>query len=252
MPAVIDIHPHIIATDPSAIRARRSAATSRIGRATRPVIAEQMIAAMDDAGIAKAAIVQASTCYGHDNSYVADAVAAHPEPLHRRVLGRRAGAGCHRAHALLDGPRPDRHAAVHHRQHHAGAGVLARRSENLSGLADGRRSWPLRSACRCRPHGIPQLVKMLERFPQVRILLDHWRGRCSETARPMRRRGSLFGLARYPSVYLKLTQRNFEQAQERQGDAGDVLPETGRRIRRAAARLGLQLSGVRRLAAGSS
>src|SRR2546427_12621806 len=38
-----------------------------------------MIAAMDEAGIAKAALVQASTCYGHDNSYVADAVTAHPE-----------------------------------------------------------------------------------------------------------------------------------------------------------------------------
>lgn len=37
-----------------------------------------MIAAMDQAGIAKAALVQPSTCYGHDNSYVADAVAADP------------------------------------------------------------------------------------------------------------------------------------------------------------------------------
>ena len=34
---------------------------------------------MDAAGVQKAAIVQASTCYGHDNSYVADAVAAHPK-----------------------------------------------------------------------------------------------------------------------------------------------------------------------------
>ena len=34
---------------------------------------------MDQAGIAKSALVQASTCYGHDNSYVADTVAAHPD-----------------------------------------------------------------------------------------------------------------------------------------------------------------------------
>ena len=38
---------------------------------------------MDKAGVAKAAIVQASTAYGHDNSYVADAVAAYP----RRFTG---------------------------------------------------------------------------------------------------------------------------------------------------------------------
>jgi hypothetical protein len=33
---------------------------------------------MDEAGVAKAAIVHSSTAYGYDNSYVADAVAAVP------------------------------------------------------------------------------------------------------------------------------------------------------------------------------
>src|SRR5580700_1084505 len=79
MPTVIDIHPHIIASDtkryPLAPLGGHQSDWSR----TRPVTTEQMIAAMDSAGVAKAAIVQASTCYGHDNSYVADAVAAHPE-----------------------------------------------------------------------------------------------------------------------------------------------------------------------------
>ena len=40
---------------------------------------EQLIVEQDRAGIRKAALVQASTCYGHDNSYVADAVEAHPD-----------------------------------------------------------------------------------------------------------------------------------------------------------------------------
>src|SRR5215475_15108360 len=79
MPTVIDIHPHIIADDtrryPLAPLGGHQSDWSR----TRPVTTEQMIAAMDKAGVAKAAIVQASTCYGHDNSYVADAVAAKPE-----------------------------------------------------------------------------------------------------------------------------------------------------------------------------
>lgn len=39
---------------------------------------EQLIAEQDRAGVRKAALVQASTCYGHDNSYVADAVNAFP------------------------------------------------------------------------------------------------------------------------------------------------------------------------------
>ena len=75
----IDIHPHIIAGDtpryPLAPLGGHQSDWSR----TRPVTVEQLITAMDEAGVQKAAIVQASTCYGHDNSYVADAVAAHPE-----------------------------------------------------------------------------------------------------------------------------------------------------------------------------
>src|SRR6204780_4151850 len=75
----IDIHPHVIRTDtvryPNAPVGGHKSDWSR----ERPVSVEQMIAAMDQAGIAKSALVQASTCYGHDNSYIADAVAAHPD-----------------------------------------------------------------------------------------------------------------------------------------------------------------------------
>src|SRR5437588_590269 len=81
MSTIIDIHPHIIASDtvryPLAPLGGHQSDWSR----TRPVTTEQMIAAMGQAGVAKAAIVQASTCYGHDHSYVADAVAAHPDRL---------------------------------------------------------------------------------------------------------------------------------------------------------------------------
>ena len=59
---VIDIHPHIIANDakryPLAPLGGHQSDWSR----TRPVTTEQMIAAMDQAGVAKSALVQASTC----------------------------------------------------------------------------------------------------------------------------------------------------------------------------------------------
>ena len=93
MSSIVDIHPHVISTDnvryPLAAARRQPVAP---GRATGRRPFETMVAAMDQAGVAKSAIVQASTAYGHDNSYVADAIAAHPEALHRRVLGRHAGA----------------------------------------------------------------------------------------------------------------------------------------------------------------
>src|SRR5678816_3430637 len=75
----LDTHAHVIATDtqryPNAPVGGHKSEWSR----ERPVSTEQMIAAMDQAGIAKSVLVQASTCYGHDNSYVADAVASHPD-----------------------------------------------------------------------------------------------------------------------------------------------------------------------------
>ena len=79
MSGVIDIHPHIIATDerryPRAPIGGKQSDWSR----ERPVSAEQMLKAMDEAGIERSVLVQASSCYGHDNAYLADAVAAHPE-----------------------------------------------------------------------------------------------------------------------------------------------------------------------------
>src|ERR1035438_2607289 len=78
-PMTIDIHPHVISTDtvryPNAPLGGHKSDWSR----ERPVGVEQMIAAMDHASIAKSVLVQASTCYGHDNSLVADAVALHPD-----------------------------------------------------------------------------------------------------------------------------------------------------------------------------
>src|SRR3974390_830474 len=79
MSSVVDIHPHIIAADskpyPLAPLGGHQSDWSR----TRPVTTEQMIAAMDKAGVAKAAFMRAPPCSGHDNSYVADAGAAHPD-----------------------------------------------------------------------------------------------------------------------------------------------------------------------------
>src|SRR5207302_3546588 len=80
---VIDTHAHIIAADerrhPRAPLGGRQSGWSR----ERPVSADEMIAAMDAAAIERTVLVQASTCYGHDNSYLADVVAAHP----RRFVG---------------------------------------------------------------------------------------------------------------------------------------------------------------------
>ena len=88
----IDIHPHIISGDATRYPLAPLGGHQSDWSRTRPVTLEQLVAAMDTAGVQKAAIVQASTCYGHDNSYRGGCSVRLPEALYRRVLRRRAGA----------------------------------------------------------------------------------------------------------------------------------------------------------------
>jgi predicted TIM-barrel fold metal-dependent hydrolase len=69
---VIDIHPHIISDDatrypPAPLFGKRSDWSQE-----RPCTVNSLIAAMDEAGVDKAAVVHSSTTYGFDNSYVVD------------------------------------------------------------------------------------------------------------------------------------------------------------------------------------
>src|ERR1700712_436795 len=68
----VDIYPHVISDDegrypPAPLFGKRSDWSQE-----RPSTVETLIAAMDEAGVAKAAVVHSSTTYGFDNSYVVD------------------------------------------------------------------------------------------------------------------------------------------------------------------------------------
>src|SRR5262249_6286470 len=78
---IVDIHPHIIAGDDGRYPRRPLFGVQSDWSKERPITVEQYVAAMDAAGIDKAAVVQASTCYGYDNSYVADSVARYRDRL---------------------------------------------------------------------------------------------------------------------------------------------------------------------------
>ncbi len=216
MSATIDIHPHVIASDtdryPLAPLGGHQSDWSR----TRPVTVEQMIFAMDDAGVQKSAIVQASTCYGHDNSYVAAAVAAHPE----RFTGV----------FSVDVLAPD---APEHMHDWLSRGLTGMRlftfgstmSEQANWLDDPK-SYPawtcaselgLSICLQMSAKAIPQAVSMARKFPNVRIILDHCARPHLEDGPPYHAAASLFDLSRYANVYLKLTPRIF--AESRRGKA---------------------------------
>ena len=217
---VIDIHPHIISGDairyPQAPIGGHQSDWSR----GRPVNVEAMIASMDKAGIAKSALVQASTCYGHDNSYVADAVAAHPKRF----------TGVFSADVLA----PD---ARDKMRYWMGRGLTGMRlfttGSTMPGQADwldDPRSFPawelaektnLPVCLQMTAKGIPQLIGVLKRYPRLRVILDHLARPVQDDGPPYHGADSLWGLAAYPNVYLKVTERNLVGAR-----TGKATPET--------------------------
>jgi L-fuconolactonase len=220
MSSVMDIHPHIIASDtkryPLAPLGGHQSDWSR----TRPVTTEQMIVAMDKAGVAKAALVQASTCYGHDNSYVADAVAAHPDRF----------TGVFSADVLAtDAPVRMRHWVKR--------GLTGMRLFTIGSTMPDQASWlddpktypawecaselGLSICLQMSAKAFPQMLRMVARFPKVRIILDHMGRPVLEDGPPYIAAESLFALAKFPNIYLKLTERNCTGAR-----SGKATPET--------------------------
>ena len=220
MSAVVDLHSHVIAEDtrryPLAPLGGRRSDWSR----ERPVSVENMLAAMDEAGIEKSVLVQASTCYGHDNSYVADAVAAHPQrfvgvfsvdmlaPEAPKRIRQWIGRGLSGLRVFI-----------------AGHTLTAEQAR-----LDDPRSYPawecaaeagLPVCVQVRAGGLTQLETMLERFTKVRILLDHMARPVLEDGPPYAAARSLFALARYKNLHLKLTTHNVRDARK-----GKATPES--------------------------
>ncbi len=75
---IVDIHPHIISAYEARYPRMPLFGVPSEWSKERPITIEQYVAAADEAGVNQAAIVQASTCYGYDNSYLADSIAKYP------------------------------------------------------------------------------------------------------------------------------------------------------------------------------
>lgn len=203
---IVDSHTHVISPDtvhyPLDPLGGRQSGWSQ----AHPVDIDGLVRALDEAGIAKAVVVQASTVYGHDNRYVAEAVRAHPDRF----------AGVY----SIDATAADAVARIEHWQGQGLSGFrLFTTGTTMPGQADWlghERSYP--AWAHAERHGIPVCLQMtiqglptlralLERFPGVRVLLDHCARPDLSDGRPYRASQGLFDLAAHPGVHLKLTHR---------------------------------------------
>jgi L-fuconolactonase len=204
---IIDIHPHVISTDATRYPLAPLGGVQSTWSRDRPLAFEQLVAAMDAAGVAKAVVVQASTAYGHDNSYVAAAIAAFPNRL----------TGVFSVDVLAGD-------AVERMRHWLGRGLTGMRLFTTGSTMPGQQTWfadvraypawafageaGIPVCMQMTPQGFPQLRGLLERFPQACVILDHLARPTLVDGPPFAADADLFALAAYPNVFLKVTPLN--------------------------------------------
>lgn len=217
---IIDVHCHVVSPDRVTYPLAPLGGTQSDWSSERPTTPQMLIASMDEAGVAKAAVVQASTAYGHNSSYLADSIKLFPE----RFTGV----------FSLDPLDAD---ALKQLDHWISLGMTGMRVFTTGSTMPGQQTWldderaypvwekagklKLPISVQMTAQGIPLLLKIVERFPETDFLLDHLARPVINDGPPYAAAASLWDLARHKSIYLKLTSRTVEHCQ-----AGKATPET--------------------------
>lgn len=214
----IDIHPHVISTDEVKYPRDPLGGHQSVWSKERPVSAEQMVQAMDEAGVEKSAVVHASTCYGYDASYLADSMVKYPNRFtgvcsvdvladnaaerirywnSRGMRGLRiftVGSTMTTQTTFLDDPR---------------SFPAWKQVEELG--------WPM--CLQVRVPGLGMAKTMIEKFPNVRVIIDHLLGVEADDGPPYKKADPLFELVKYPNVYLKLTSNSARASKKGAADS---------------------------------
>ena len=210
---LIDIHPHVISPDERRYPRDPLGGILSDWARDRPVTPEAMVKEMDAAGVARSALVQASTCYGYDNSLVADAVAAFPD--------RFAGV------FSVDMLAPD---APENIRYWLDKGLICLRlfttgstMPDQAGWLDDARTFPAWECAQelgvpvcvqMKPPAMHQLLALIGKFPRATIILDHLASPDARDGAPYKAAQPLFDLAAHRNVYLKVTIRNIRMIAE--------------------------------------
>jgi L-fuconolactonase len=206
---VIDIHPHIVSPDTKRYPLAPLGGTQSTWSSERPTTYQDLIKAMDEAGVDKAAIVHSSTAYGYDNSYVADAVAAVPS----RFTGVYS----------IDVMAPD---AVKTFDDWLARGCTGMRLFTSGSTLPDQATWfvdpktypfwehaaekNIPVCMQMKHEGLPLLRQIMDLFPKVTIILDHLARAPFADGPPYGAAAAFFELAKYPQVYLKITPVNWQ------------------------------------------
>ena len=220
---IVDIHPHIISDDekrypPAPLFGKRSDWSQE-----RPSTVESLIAAMDAAGVAKAAVVHSSTTYGFDNSYVVDGCNQYEDRLV--------------AVGSVDMLADDVAATIKRWADNGLAGLRIFTGGSTKDFdpseLDNPKSFKAWEMCaelglpmciQTGPIGLPQVAMLARKFPRVNIILDHLGRPDVLDGPPYKNAQSLFDLAEIPNLYMKLTPRIFSDVKKDKASAETFFP----------------------------
>src|SRR5688572_29415630 len=217
---ITDTHTHVIATETKKYPLAPLFGKQSTWSAEHPLDYPDLVKANIEAGVDKAVLVQASSAYAFDNSYTADALAAHPE----RFTGV----------FSVDVVAADATAKMKHWIDRGFTGMRIFTSGSTHAAQEtffaedaAFPAWQYASdhnfpvCMQMRVAGLPLLETVLKRFPKVRVILDHFARAEAADGPPFASAAPLWALSKYPNVYLKLTHRPIEQSLK-----GKAAPET--------------------------
>jgi L-fuconolactonase len=218
---IIDIHPHIVSPDTKKYPLDPLGGTQSAWSTERPTTYDDLLRAMDDASVAKAAIVHSSTAYGFDNSYAADAVAAVPSRF----------AGVYSIDILA----PD---VIKKFDTWMGRGCSGMRLFTTGSTLPDQATWfadpksypfwehaaakKVPVCVQMKQEGIPLLRQIMDKFPKVTMILDHLSQTPFKDGPPYKAADEFLALAKYKQVYLKITPINVTP----KGGWGSGAPDT--------------------------
>ncbi|MBC2665384.1 amidohydrolase [Novosphingobium flavum] len=208
---LIDIHPHIVSDDMvrypvTPIGGKRSDWSKE-----RAATMEELVAAMDEAGVDKAAIVHSSTTYGFNNDYVADSIVEYP--------GRFTGV------FSVNVTQPD---APERMRYWYGRGMTGMRiyargstmAKDWLSIADPSTmpAWEcaaelgisVATNVNARDESLGHIKTILQRFPTVPLVIDHLGRPGIADGPPYAAAADYFDLADYPNLYLKYTRSGLD------------------------------------------
>jgi predicted TIM-barrel fold metal-dependent hydrolase len=179
---------------------------------------DEILAHMDRAGVAQATLVQASTVHGYDNTYCAVCCELHPD--------RFVGVGCidplapNAVETLSDWIEQHGMRGLRLFTTSTGRPEDAATAGQRDWLDDPRTYpvWERAEALRIPVDvqigmkGLGMVATMLERFPNVPVLVDHLAGVRLADGPPYADAAPVLALSRYPNCYLKFTTNTIRAA----------------------------------------